>query len=300
MTQQKFRRLKRPEREGDEDDSRKGGEDLFGDDEGAPPSDEGWGGEEGEGCMIEEGGESWVDEGSRGTFAVFHPEIQGLIEEVFGDCGAVMEILKGRRQRAPVEDIPKTKKQKTSPQTIEEGVVYGDDIILGDDEGTLTRVDQPERLCLRYRKRPVETSEAEIALEAAWLTTRLVTELAPDINLNPQSLLAKYKEKLGPQNSDYDPATTTVEQDMEQKIILVLDMLLNQRLEVPFILIHREHLISPPLDAKLVWMVYEYDQEWCRLRPLSLHLQKLLAAIPEPHPPIVQQLAYQLEHFRVG
>lgn len=242
------------------------------------------------GELGEEGGEAWGEEDHRGSYSM-HPDIESLIIEVFGDARAVMEILGRRRPRDIGEAEEEGKAKKSKPEVPE---------ILEDDEETLIKIDQPERLFLRYRKRPVETSSAEIALEAAWLTAKLVSDIGPDLNLSPKDLAEKYKEAFGPRSEHYDPKTTTVEGDIEEKVGSILNMLLNQRLEVPFIFTHRAHVIAPPLSATLVWMVYELDQEWCRLRYLSLHLQKLLLAIPEPRPPLIDQLSSQLDHFRTG
>lgn len=229
-----------------------------------------------------------------------HAEIEHLITDVFGDAAVVMEILRGKRHREVETDETLKSKKLKSATPAEIGHDENEESMLGDDEMTLTRIGQPERLYSRYRRRPVVTSETEIALEAKWLTARIVSELVPDLSLDPQDLLTKYKERLGAQSDHYDPATKTVEQDIEEKTILVLEMLLNERLEVPFILTHRAHLICPPLNDKIVWMIYEFDLEWWRLRHLSWHLQKLISSLPEPRPPALDQLFGQLENFRTG
>lgn len=274
--------MKRPGREDDGEESER---ELFREDE-APPEED-WKEEE---MMGEEIGE---EEGQRGNFAM-HPEIENLIVEVFGDARAVMEILGRRRPR----EVGEAGDEQVIKSAAKQQSDYLD--VLEDDEETLTRIDQPERLFLRYRKRPVETSAEEIALESKWLTSKLVAELGPNLSLSPSDLLEKYNEILGPRCEHYDPTTTTVEMDFEDKIAVLLNMLLNQRLEVPFILTHRAHLIAPPLNPKLVWMVYEMDQEWCRLRHHSLHLKKLLSTLPEPRLPIIEQFPHQLDHFQTG
>lgn len=279
-------------------------EDLFGEDEAAAQED--W---RGEGVQDEA---SWVEDSQLASGSL-HPEIRTLIMDVFGDAGAVLEILRGRRVQQggdmaeydnEASATTKAKKRKLASahaQQAGDGGDGGGGAESEDDEERLTRVDQPERLYLRFRRRQGELmSDLEIKAEASWLTARMVAELGPDLNLNPMDLLAKYKERFKEQSDHYDPNTTTVEEDIEEKTVLVLEMLLNQGLEVPYILTHRNHLISPPLDRKLVWMIYDLDQEWHRVRHLSLHLQKLLATVPEPRSTFMNQFASQVDKFRTG
>nr|CEL69631.1 TPA: transcription elongation factor SPT6 [Neospora caninum Liverpool] len=121
------------------------------------------------------------------------------------------------------------------------------------------RVDDPERLFLRFQDRPKSTSQAALVLESGWITARLFREFGAQ--LTEEELRKRYFDSFFEgcrlRRSPYH--------DVRQKVIVLLDWVLNERLEIVFILHHKLHLIAPPLTEEMVWRVYELDQQYCRL-----------------------------------
>ncbi|EPR60774.1 transcription elongation factor SPT6 [Toxoplasma gondii GT1] len=135
------------------------------------------------------------------------------------------------------------------------------------------RVDDPERLFLRFIQRPKHTSKAALVLESGWITSRLFREFGAQ--LTTEELRKRYFDSFFEgcrlRRSPYH--------DVRQKVILLLDWVLNERLEVVFILHHKLHLIAPPLTEEMVWRVYELDQQFCRLQAKKRRLFELIEEV---------------------
>ncbi|KEP61287.1 UNVERIFIED_CONTAM: transcription elongation factor SPT6 [Hammondia hammondi] len=135
------------------------------------------------------------------------------------------------------------------------------------------RVDDPERLFLRFIHRPKHTSKAALVLESRWITSRLFREFGAQ--LTTEELRRRYFDSFFEgcrlRRSPYH--------DVRQKVILLLDWVLNERLEIVFILHHKLHLIAPPLTEEMVWRVYELDQQFCRLQAKKRRLLELIEEV---------------------
>ncbi|KAL8269992.1 hypothetical protein Esti_006092 [Eimeria stiedai] len=125
---------------------------------------------------------------------------------------------------------------------------------------SIARTDFPERLQLRLQNRHHAITEASLAAEALWISKRLLSEFEED--LTKERLQERYYDAFGLGcRLQREP-----ELDVQQKVLLLLQLLLQQGLEVVFILEHRMHLLSPPLSAAMVWRAYELDIHFVRLK----------------------------------
>ncbi|PFH33943.1 hypothetical protein BESB_070950 [Besnoitia besnoiti] len=120
------------------------------------------------------------------------------------------------------------------------------------------RADEPERLYLRFLDRPKTTSKAALVLESKWITTRLFREFGAQ--LTEEELQKRYFDSF----FEGCRLRRSPQHDVRQKVILLLDWVLNERLEIVFILHHKLHLLAPPLTEEMIWRVYELDQQYAR------------------------------------
>lgn len=57
----------------------------------------------------------------------------------------------------------------------------------------------------------------------------------------------------------------TQTQEITDAVVEALEYMLNDRLEVPFIVVHRSHLLVPPLTTEVLWKIYQWDLSWWRI-----------------------------------
>ncbi|EAN30492.2 SH2 domain protein [Theileria parva strain Muguga] len=245
----------------------------------------------------------WYDEESNQEFEL--SDVWATVAECFGQVDLVVQILKNERNpnNAPVEQYDSDYDPDTDPDNepandVDEELVNRVETIkitpsepeknleqlididelqneyLTKEDEEIRQVDEPERLYIRYRNRPRRTDEREIQSEAQWMTRRLMQEF--NIDLSKDSVKRTYEKIF---RGTYTNNHNSVASDVTEKCELLLNWLLNERFEVPFILYHKRHLICPPLTDSIVWRVYQLDLEWVRLNTLSKQIQTKIGKI---------------------
>lgn len=235
----------------------------------------------------------WEEEEEEGVATYgMQPEAAALIADIFGDIGTVMEILGRRKPREEdmMEDVVEAGERPTPtlPPTVAKKWAAGarelaEGEFLTDSDDVIRYADMPERLCTLLGPTPRVVPPEEIAAEAAWVTWKLMPDWGLEAALPPQALVQRYKAAFGDRSSYYDPATTPVSADVEEKVTLVLTWILNQHVEIPFIIAHRAHLVCPPLTERSLWVVEDLHREWARLHQASQHVLGLLDKLDDPN-----------------
>lgn len=109
--------------------------------------------------------------------------------------------------------------------------------------------DIPERM--QQRSPPVSPASAEeLLIEAQW-----IHHYAFELNtITIQDAHLKIKDR-----ATKNPAIIS-------KITIILDLIRNQHLEVPFIAFYRKEQILPQFNINDLWTIYQFDAKWCELR----------------------------------
>ncbi|XP_955353.1 uncharacterized protein TA18820 [Theileria annulata] len=248
--------------------------------------------------------ELWYDEESNQEFEL--SDVWATVAECFGQVDLVVQILKNERNPnnvqveqydsdydpntdpdndEPVNDmdedlVNKVETIKITPSENEKNLEQLIDIdelqneYLTKEDEEIRKVDEPERLYIRYHNRQRKTDDREIQTEAQWVARRLMNEF--NIDLSKESVKRTYEKTF---QGTYTNNHTSVVSDVSEKCELLLNWLLNERWEVPFILYHKRHLICPPLTDSIIWRVYQLDLEWVRLNTLSKQIQSKIGKI---------------------
>lgn len=229
------------------------------------------------------------DEGS----AFFTVNQQNHLRDIFGsDLQSLMDILSGRR--------PRTLTTKDDYEDYNAVTVSAPRAV---DSAKTPELDEPERLLERYKHRPRPVTEECLNQEAEWIVSRLrdISESHPitiqkaveiqckdklqrlqenaailrvsslyttfPINelFNEKLQRARFREIFKQSAEDFE----SLHEEMVNKVQMVLEFLLNERLEPSPINWHRGHLLFPPLTPETVWLIYELDVQWWRLRELK-------------------------------
>ncbi|XP_057340460.1 transcription elongation factor SPT6-like [Microplitis mediator] len=124
--------------------------------------------------------------------------------------------------------------------------------------------DVPERMQLRSTPiTPVPKGSSELDQEAEWIYKRAFTQKNILRQVRDSSNgMATFGSVKGPK---------TVE-----KIKNALDLMRNQKFEVPFIAFYRKELVEPELNVNDLWKVYKFDAKWCEFRQRK---EKLLSLV---------------------
>eukprot|EP00923_Selenidium_pygospionis_P043093 GHVN01074259.1.p1 GENE.GHVN01074259.1~~GHVN01074259.1.p1 ORF type:complete len:1821 (+),score=338.49 GHVN01074259.1:495-5465(+) len=235
----------------------------------------------------------------------------GAIRGIFGeDFHAVFEILGKKRPKA--DAVGNLETDDTAMRDSRSGAEKGErtDLAWRDlvepeeaireymtaEDDIIRKTDEPERVFMRYRNRSPETlSEAALQREAQWIAGRLINSVddGPGNNFGPLYLTEKivkqaYEREFGisrltdggDRPTMFYPYDKTTRQDVEEKVYLVLDMMLAKRYEVPFILYHHHSQVCPPLNDLMIWKIWELDLEWWRL---SVQWTTLMNAVMTSH-----------------
>ncbi|EKX73273.1 conserved hypothetical protein [Theileria equi strain WA] len=230
--------------------------------------------------------DSWFEEDETASRAFELSDVWATVAECFGEVDLVVQILKNERVVQAAEEAVESdyeieqEEQQQQPKPEEptlENYADPDELAreyLTKEDDEIRAVDQPERLFIRYKDRPRSTDHREIQNEATWMTKRLLSEFSAD--------LSKDRIKKAYESVFKDTFPTQEQppfQDTKEKCEMVLNWLLNERWEVPFILYHKRHLVCPPLTDAIVWRIYQLDSEWVRLSSLSSEIQKNIELI---------------------
>jgi transcriptional accessory protein Tex/SPT6 len=237
-------------------------------------------------------------------------EVLSLIRNIFGDVRTVFEIL-GRRRRLTNDDYSheykggyeKSWRSNTANSLSSKNSALRGETCLqlmseknsGETEGgfscdsdsELWQLDKPERHSQRYKLRKPHYTDEELKKEAAWISLQLVSNSPIHfVNHDPFALKEVYQRTFGAKSNYYNPETTSVIEDIEEKICLFLYFLLNENLEVPVIMLHHGHRLCPPLNEHLAWYIVEMDQQWSSLSKEAEFVSNLVGRIPKEDPDI--------------
>ncbi|XP_053992337.1 transcription elongation factor SPT6-like isoform X2 [Hylaeus volcanicus] len=237
-------------------------------------------------------------------------EVSSLIRNIFGDVRTVFEIL-GRRRRVTNDDYSYEYKAayEKNCRSITTNSLNSKNSLLGgeaplqlrseknsgetegglncDSDSMLWQLDKPERHSHRYKLRKAHYTDDELKREAEWISLQLVSNSPIHfVNHDPFSLKKIYQSTFGAKSNYYDPETTSVIEDIEEKICLFLYFLLNEHLEVPVIMLHHGHRLCPPLNERFAWYIVEMDQQWSSLSKEAQFVSNLLARLPKEDPDI--------------
>ncbi|PHJ23013.1 transcription elongation factor [Cystoisospora suis] len=260
----------------------------------------------------EEDEEGWLEEdgGGRDSQQQRMNEAWGLVYDCFGDVDAVIRILCNQRPGKRTADeggaagtgkpgggsgeggdeddeeredadkkLPALSGRKGLPGKRPPGVGGWEEIGEPDEvkrdyltafDEHVRRVDEPERLYIRYMHRPRVTTRASLVLESRWVTARLFREFGPQ--LTERELQKRYFDAFFKSCH----LRRSPQHDVRQKVLLLLHWLLNERLEVVFLLHHKLHLLAPPLTEEMIWRVYELDLQYVRLQARRRKVAELL------------------------
>ncbi|CAD98338.1 transcription elongation factor, SPT6-like [Cryptosporidium parvum Iowa II] len=201
--------------------------------------------------------------------------VDDIDEELFGE-GI-------EREEGEVENI-QDKMKKTTLQTLhsisEPAQLQGQ--FLTDFDGEVKYADIPERLYLLYGSRwkslkERKISKQELQQEALWISRKFL-QTYPEL----------FKEELLRRSHNLEFKTSFpyvsnggVMQVVSNAVFLVLDWILNERLDVPYISLHKMHLIQPPLNDFLLGKIVFLDSIYYKLKLSIESFQQKLLSIRE-------------------
>ncbi|KAH8582225.1 transcription elongation factor [Cryptosporidium sp. chipmunk genotype I] len=201
--------------------------------------------------------------------------VDDMDEELFGEAT--------EREEGEVENI-QDKMKKTTLQTLhsisEPAQLQGQ--FLTDFDGEVKYADIPERLYLLYGSRwkslkERKISKEELQQEAVWISRKFL-QTYPEL----------FKEELLRRSHNLEFKTSFpyvssggVIQVVSNAVFLVLDWILNERLDVPYISLHKMHLIQPPLNDFLLGKIVFLDSIYYKLKLSVENFQQRLLAIRE-------------------
>ncbi|OII73440.1 uncharacterized protein cubi_02652 [Cryptosporidium ubiquitum] len=198
--------------------------------------------------------------------------VDDIDEELFGESP--------EKEEGEVENI-QDRMKKTTLQTLhsisEPAELEGQ--FLTDFDGEVKYVDIPERLYLLYGTRWKSLKERkigkeELQQEAIWISRKFL-QTYPEL----------FKEELLRRSHNLEFKTSFpyvsnggVLQLVSNAVFSVLDWLLNERLDIPYISLHKMHLIQPPLNDFLLGKIVFLDSIYYKLKlSIESFQQKLLA-----------------------
>ncbi|KAK2196011.1 bifunctional Spt6 [Babesia duncani] len=204
-------------------------------------------------------------------------DVWATVAECFGDVDLVVAILKNERVVHAASDSGSDDMHQESLELEKQPTLasregfdfYADpdelvkEFLTKEDE-EIRLDDQPERLHIRFKGRSRPIDQMEIEDEAHWLCRMLLKEFVDD--LKQSAIRERYVQMF---KDTFPVPEMSPEDDVREKIKMVLGWLLNDRFEVPFILYHKRHLICPPLSDAMIWKLYDLDLEWWRLKMQS-------------------------------
>ncbi|KAK1933025.1 hypothetical protein X943_001882 [Babesia divergens] len=217
--------------------------------------------------------DSWLDDEYTDRADFDLSDIWATVAECFGDVDLVVQILKNERNMHPredaamsdydVEDVEPPAQAEATLESLADPDELAKEYMTKQDE-EIREKDEPERLYIRYKNRPRRTEQRDIKEEAQWITRRLIADFPDD--LSTERVNEMYEVMF---RGTFPVPVVEAEDDIREKCELVLDWLLNERWEVPFILHHKRHLICPPLTDDIVWRIYHLDAEWIKLKHMA-------------------------------
>ncbi|KAJ1611093.1 SPT6-like transcription elongation factor [Cryptosporidium canis] len=203
---------------------------------------------------------------------------EDLDEELFGEST--------EKEDAEVDHI-QSKMKGTTLQAIHSvsGVAEARGRLMTDLDNEVKHADIPERLHLLYGGRwkslqERKISKEELQEEAAWISRRFL-QTYPEL----------FKEELLRRTHNLEFKTSFpysssggVMQLVSNAVFSVLKWLLNDRLDVPYISLHKMHLIQPPLNDFLLGKIVFLDSIYYKLKLSIEVLQQKLLQILETKP----------------
>ncbi|KAF7456899.1 mRNA transport factor [Cryptosporidium felis] len=173
------------------------------------------------------------------------------------------------------------KMKKTTLQTISEPAeLHGQ--FLTDFDTEVKNTDIPERLYLLYgtrwkslKKRKIDREELQ--QEALWISRKFL-QIYPE--LFKEDFLRR-THNIEFKNSFPFVSNGGVIQIVSNAVFLVLDWLLNERLDLPYISLHKMHLIRPPLNDFLLGKIVFLDSVYYKLKLSIEGFQRKLLNIRE-------------------
>ncbi|KAI4835937.1 transcription elongation factor SPT6 [Plasmodium brasilianum] len=120
--------------------------------------------------------------------------------------------------------------------------------------------DIPERYYFTYKKRKFKMTKKFILIESKWIVNKLKEKY-------PNYFTYKNFEKIIEENYDniYDDVNVNdflCDNFLLKKCILILNMMIKYKNEIPFIFFHKSYLIYPPFNLNMVWDIHELDKVW--------------------------------------
>eukprot|EP00917_Polyrhabdina_sp_WS-2016_P021910 GHVP01047468.1.p1 GENE.GHVP01047468.1~~GHVP01047468.1.p1 ORF type:complete len:1596 (+),score=343.25 GHVP01047468.1:23-4810(+) len=211
--------------------------------------------------------QGWLDEvrGLRGLST----EHMGAIEDVFGDLDAVIEILKQHTSRPESGASPEIEDEHKKVAQDDEAIKQ---MPLAE---RVLHVDQPERLMYKFQCHPDTVTDEDLKNEAIWMFHSLETEF-PGANFSAVALFDKYKALYGGNESLIPNLTSPSSvQELFIEAILKFLKLYFDYYEVPTIIDHHMHHLSPPLTKEMLWKMHSWDSDYWKLHEISKKVSKL-------------------------
>ncbi|KAH0486205.1 MAG: hypothetical protein KVP17_000091 [Porospora cf. gigantea B] len=204
-------------------------------------------------------------------------ESMALVESLFGDLRKVFVML--GHSVGGAEDLEALETRAATDEgaskMLADPAELAKEFLLESDVQIRSK-DMPERYQRRFAHRNLEVTFASMEQEAQWISGRL-QESMPEVF--DQALVRQRYEAVFGDVVTYLPENKSVAQDVQEKVLLVLDLILKQFLEVPVIVMHKGHLLMPPLTEDSIWKTYELDAEWHRLHDSYTHICQQLRAL---------------------
>ncbi|KAL7068569.1 hypothetical protein ACR3K2_09660 [Cryptosporidium serpentis] len=246
--------------------------------------------------------DSWMVDDSGGRVNISQDDSYNLIQSVFGDYQTVLNILMNKvvynndnssssygntKQRARLETIKEDstntkdvleeegeietiqdQMKRTVLDSLQETVEPGElqSQTLTEFDSEIKLVDIPERLYLLYHYRwksmnDKRVEKDELLEESQWIANKFVKIyrdiFKEDIIRRNYSLIFK---------TSFPYHVGSVVQNVANAIYKVLDWLLNDRLDLPFIFQHRIHLVQPPLNEFFIGKIILYDSIYYKIK----------------------------------
>jgi transcription elongation factor SPT6 len=129
--------------------------------------------------------------------------------------------------------------------------------------------DIPERFQLRsYPVIPEDEEGNELKYESDWIYRNAFSASPISDQHKPGEVSSMY-------GTTFKPPTAL------PKIREALAFMRNQSFEVPFIANYRKEYVEPELSVEDLWMIWQWDERWCKFQARKRNLVRLFAAVQD-------------------
>ncbi|KAH8741242.1 transcription elongation factor [Cryptosporidium ryanae] len=137
-----------------------------------------------------------------------------------------------------------------------------------DFDTEVREVDAPERLYLLYSERWKSLSgkkivKEELQIESNWITKKFL-QTYPE--LFKEDYIRRIHTLEFKSSFPYSYGGGSIFKIVSSAVLNVLDWILNERLDIPYISLHKFHLVHPPLNEFLIGKILYLDSVYCNLK----------------------------------